>query len=128
MKLLSLDEILILHALVLSRYGGSAGVRDIGRLEAVVACQTQVVFGVELYDSLFDKVAAMVRGLVADHPFVDGNKRTAMLVGLTLVESNGYVFTARKGELEDFAVSVATDHLDIPAIAEWIETHSRAAS
>lgn len=122
---LTLEQILQLHALVLIRDGGSDGVRDIGRLESVVSAQHQVVFGEELYATVFTKAAALMRGIIGDHPFADGNKRTAMLAGLTLLEVDGYNFTAQRGELEDFSVRVATDHLDIDAIADWLECHSR---
>ena len=122
---LTLEQILQLHALVLIRDGGSDGVRDIGRLESVVSAQYQVVFGEELYATVFTKAAALMRGIIGDHPFIDGNKRTAMLAGLTLLEVNGYSFVVRRGELEDFAVRVATDHLDIDAIADWLKRHSQ---
>ena len=125
---LTLEQILQLHALVLVKDGGAGGVRDIGRLEAVVSVQHQVVFGEELYATVFTKAAALMRGIIGDHPFVDGNKRTAMLAGLTLLEVNGYGFVARRGELEDFAVGVATDHLDIDAIADWLKRHSQDVS
>ena len=122
---LTLGQILQLHALVLIRDGGSDGVRDIGRLESVVSAQHQVVFGKEVYATVFTKAAALIRGIIGDHPFTDGNKRTAMLAGLTLLEVNGYNFTAQRGELEDFAVRVATDHLDIDVIADWLKCHSQ---
>lgn len=123
MTTLTLEQLLELHALVIEQTGGSAGLRDLGRLEAALAAQTQSVFGEELYPSLVLKAAALIRGVVADYPFVDGNKRTAMLVGLTFLELNAKTFHAEKGEIEDFAVPVATDHLDVPAIAAWLEAH-----
>lgn len=122
---LTIEQILQLHALVLVKDGGADGVRDVGRLEAAVSTQHQVVFGEELYATVFAKVAALMRGIIGDHPFTDGNKRTAMLAGLTLLEVNGYNFTAQRGELENFAVRVATDHLDIDAIADWLKRHSQ---
>ena len=122
---LTLEQILQLHALVLVKDGGADGVRDVGRLEAAVSTQHQVAFGEELYATVFAKAAALIRGIIGDHPFTDGNKRTAMLAGLTLLEVNGYNFTAQRGELENFAVRVATDHLDIDAIADWLKRHSQ---
>lgn len=127
MQFLNLEQLLQIHALVLLRDGGADGVRDIGRLEAVVAVQHQEVFGEELYVGVHAKAAAIIRGVIGDHPFADGNKRTAMLSGLTLLEVNGYVFIAEPGELEDFAVSVATDHLSVEEIAAWLMSHSRAS-
>lgn len=125
---LTLEQILQLHALVLVKDGGADGVRDVGRLEATVSTQHQVVFGEELYATVFAKAAALMRGIVGDHPFTDGNKRTAILAGLTLLEVNGYNFIAQRGELENFAVRIATDHLDIDAIADWLKRHSRDVS
>ncbi len=124
MNALSLEQLLEIHALVVESTGGSIGLRDLGRLEAAIATQTQNVFGEELYPTIIDKAAAMIRGIIADHPFVDGNKRTAMLAGLTLLKVNHVQFRAESGEIEDFAVKVATHKLDIPAIVSWLHEHT----
>ena len=121
MKNLSLEQLLQLHVLVIRQSGGAEDLRDIGRLEAAIATQTQEVFGEELYKGTFQKAGAICRGIIADHPFIDGNKRTGMLAALTFIELNGYTFTAPQGMVEDFAVQVAVEHLDIPAIAAWLE-------
>jgi death-on-curing protein len=124
MNILSLEQLLEIHALVVEATGGSTGIRDLGRLEAAIAAQTQNVFGEELYPNTTDKAAALIRGIIADRPFVGGNKRTAMLVGLTFLESNRIDFEARLGEIEDFAVQIATDKLDIPVIVTWLHKHT----
>lgn len=69
---LTLEQLLALHVLVIQETGGSQGIRDLERLESAVAAQTQSVFGEELYPSLYEKAAAVIRGIIADHPFVDG--------------------------------------------------------
>src|SRR6266545_11759 len=119
MNILTLEQVLTLHAYVISQTGGSHGLRDLGRLEAVIAAQTQHVFGEEVYPGRYLKAAAILRGVIADHPFVDGNKRTAALSGLTFLKINRVKFLAERGELEDFAVKIATDHLAVAEIAEW---------
>jgi len=124
MNTITLGQLLQVHVLVASATGGSMGLRDLGRLEAAIATQTQTVFGEELYPSIFDKAAAMVRTIIADHPFIDGNKRTGMLTGLVLLEINSQQFIAKPSEVEDFAVSIAIDKLDIPAIASWLREHT----
>jgi death-on-curing protein len=126
MNVLSLEQLLEIHALVIEATGGGGGLRDLGRLEAAIAAQTQNVFGEDLYPNLIDKAAAMIRGIIADHPFVDGNKRTAMLTGLTLLKINGLKFVAKPGEMENFAVKVATDKLDVPSIIVWLNEHTSA--
>ncbi len=128
MKSITLDDLLEMHAIAIGRYGGATGVRDVGRLDAALSTQTQSVFGTELYVGLYEKAAAIMRGIIADHPFYDGNKRTGTLVALTFLELNGHRVVAKVGEVEDFAVSVATDHLDIPAIAAWLEANTIIAA
>jgi death-on-curing protein len=124
MKFLTIEQLLELHVLAI-QMGGSTGLRDLGRLESALASLRQEVFGEELYPTIFEKAAVLLRGVIADHPFVDGNKRTAMLASLTLLKINGYRFTIKEGELEDFAVQVAVEHVDIPVIAAWLKAHSK---
>lgn len=121
MIILTLEQLLEIHALLIEVTGGSTGLRDLGRLEAAIATQTQNVFGEELYSKIVDKAAAMIRGIIGDHPFVDGNKRTAMLTGLTFLAVNGITFAAKPGEIEDFAVEIATMQIDVPQISSWLQ-------
>ena len=125
MKLLTLEQLLELHVLAIAQSGGSDGLRDLGRLESAIAAQSQEVFGEELYQGVFEKAAALMRGIIADHAFVDGNKRTGSLAALTLLKINGNDPFIKPGELEDFAVKVAVEHLDIPVIAAWLKAHSK---
>ncbi len=128
MNYLFLEHLLEIHALVINETGGSDRLLDLGRLESVIATQTQNVFGEELYVTIHEKAAAIMRGIIADHPFADGNKRTASLAALTFSDINGHTFTAENGEIEDFAVKAATDHLDIPEIALWLKNHTARTS
>ena len=121
---LTLEQILELHTLVIGETGGSIGLRDLGRLEASIATQSQNVFGQELYPNIEDKAAAIIRSIIADHPFVDGNKRTALIAGLTFLNLNNVNFKFTYGEIEDYAVKVATEHLDIPQISIWLQIHT----
>jgi death-on-curing protein len=123
MKILSLEQLLEIHAFVVERTGGDVGLRDLGRLESAIAAQTQNVFGEDLYPGIIDKSAAIIRSIIADHPFVDGNKRTAILSGLTLLKLNDIIFSGRPGEIEDFAVKVAVERLDVTHIAQWLHGH-----
>jgi death on curing protein len=120
---LSLEEILRLHFQVIKDFGGSHGVRDEGRLQSVIAAPAQVVFGQEQYPSVYEKAAVYARNIIADHPFVDGNKRTAVTVCGIFLARTGHRLTAEPRALEDFAVQVATEHLDVPTIAAWLRAH-----
>lgn len=120
MKTLTIEQVLQFHAIILIKDTSADGVRDIGRLEAAVATQYQQVFGKELYPDAYMKAAAIMRGIIADHPFIDGNKRTAMLAGLALMELNGRLITAPIGAIEDVAVAIATDNKTVEQIAAWL--------
>lgn len=124
MKHLTVKDIELLHMQIIDASGGSQGIRDIGRVEAAVSTQHQVVFGQELYESIFSKSAALTRGIIADHPFIDGNKRTGIMAALTLLNLNSHdTSDLEDSELEDFAVKIATDHLSVEDIAVWLKSH-----
>ena len=118
---LTLQQLLKIHALLIAATGGSTGLRDLGRLEAAIATQTQNVFGEELYSKIVDKAAAIIRGLIGDRPFADSTKRTAMLTGLTFLAVNRITFAAKPGEIEDFAVEIASMQIDVPQILSWLQ-------
>jgi death-on-curing protein len=124
MRYLSEEEILLAHFKLIERYGGSHGVRNLDRVKSVTLAPSQEVFGQEQYPDIFEKAAVYVRNIIGDHPFADGNKRTAITVSVVFLQRNGYKFQAKKGELEDFAVRVATRHLDVSTIAAWLNSHS----
>lgn len=122
---LTIEEILRLHFQVIKDYGGSHGVRDEGRLLSVEQAPQLTVFGKEQYKTVLEKAAVYLHNIIADHPFVDGNKRTAVTAcGVFLIRNNKRLVASPK-ELEDLAVRIATDHLDVSAIAAWLEGRSK---
>lgn len=125
MNYFDIEELLLFHFKIVEDFGGSHGVRDEGRLESALAAPAQEVFGEALYPTLFEKAAVYMRALIADHPFVDGNKRTAVTMAVIFLNRCGYGLTATPKELEDFAVQVAVEHLEIPVIAAWLKAHSK---
>ncbi len=121
---ISLEEILRIHFQVIEDYGGSHGVRDEGRLKSVVNAPKQEVFGLEQYSSLFDKAAVYLRNIIGDHPFSDGNKRTAITICGIFLSRNGKQLNASPKNLEEFTISVATKHLSIKDISNWLQNNS----
>src|SRR5580698_3135301 len=114
----SAEEILRLHYQVIADFGGAHGVRDVERLKSVAVAPKQAVFGLGQYPSLWDKAAVYLRNIIGDHPFVDGNKRTALTVCGLFLARNGLKLTVEPSELENFIIEVATGHLDIREIAD----------
>ncbi len=76
--MISLDDILELHKRSIQDYGGASGIRDIGLLESAIARPFQIFEDKDLYMSPYEKAAALGESIIANHPFVDGNKRTGV--------------------------------------------------
>jgi len=121
---LALEEILQLHHKIIEDFGGSHSVREEQRLLSVVEAPKQSVFGQEQYPTIFEKAAVYLRNIIGDHPFSDGNKRTGVTVCGIFLKRNHEKLTATPKELEDFAVQVAVEHLDVSAVAAWLQAHS----
>ena len=124
-RYLSKKEILLAHFKLIERYGGSHGVRDLERIKSAVAAPAQEIFDVEQYPGVFEKAAVYARNIIGDHPFADSNKRTGITTAIIFLQHNGKKFTAKPGELEDFAVRIATGRSGIKTIAAWLKDHSR---
>jgi death-on-curing protein len=122
---LSLEEILRLHFQVIEDFGGSHGIRDESRLESVVQSPKQIIFGADQYPTIYDKTAVYIRNIIGDHPFSDGNKRTGITTAGVFLLRNGYTISASPEQLEDFAVRVAVDKLDIVEIANWLKNNTK---
>ncbi|HUM70888.1 MAG TPA: type II toxin-antitoxin system death-on-curing family toxin, partial [Chloroflexota bacterium] len=86
---LTAQQVLFIHARLIATTGGEHGVRDIGLLESAVARPQATFDGVELYPDLFHKAAALMESLAQNHPFVDGNKRTAITATAMFLRRNG---------------------------------------
>lgn len=121
---LNLEEILRLHFQVIEDFGGSHSVRNEGRLKSVVEAPRQDVFGKQQSKSIFEKAAVYLRNIIGDHPFTDGNKRTAITVCGIFLSRNGINITAGARDLEDFAKKVSTEHTAITTIAGWLASDS----
>lgn len=128
MRLLTEEEVLYLHHRLIEETGGSHGVRDLNLLLSAIQTPISGFGDEEFYPSLFEKAAVLMRSIVQNHPFVDGNKRTGISAAIMTVSLNNYILTASQQEFEDYAVFVATDHPSIEAIAAWFQEKSREIS
>lgn len=116
---LSLDQVNDLHAAQIEHYGGSAGLRDRGVLEAALARPAMTFAGEDLYPDTAAKAAAMMHSLVTNHPYVDGNKRVGAHAALLFLAVNGYRAEIRSEELVEITLTVARGELDAEALAIW---------
>ncbi len=117
---LTLDEVLALHADQVERYGGAAGVRDLGLLESALAAPRAACGGEYLHGSLPEMAAAYLFHVVRNHPFVDGNKRAGLAAAIAFLGLNGLWLEADPGELAEAVLGVAEGSTSKSALAELI--------
>ena len=127
MEYLTTNEVILLHARLIQRTGGSRGVRDMGLLESALARPQATFDGADLYPDLWTK-AALTHSLAQNHPFVDGNKRTALTAMGVFLELNSYRLTASKEDAVDLLHRVVAGRIDLQELAVWLRTHSQAES
>lgn len=124
MRYLSAEQVLFIHARLITETGGLHGMRDVGLLRSAVERPRATFDGKDLYRGLFPKAAALMESLIGNHPFLDGNKRTAISAAGLFLMLNGYELTASQRELEAFTLEMAFRKIDIKAAAEWFRSHS----
>lgn len=118
----SVQDVLDVHHEVLLEGEGVPGVLQRGPLEAVIE---RTRWGPFESGDLSERAAYLVRGIASDHPFVDGNKRTAYQAVDLFLRENGDEIDAGKDEIIETMVSIARGYLDIEAIQTWIDQHKR---
>lgn len=125
MNYLSAQDILVLHARIIAKIGGSQGIRDIHLLGSLLERPKTSFGGKEQFPTVFEKTATYLDSLAKYHVFVDGNKRTALAASARFLFINGYKMTVSNEEAEKFILRVATERLEIKEIAAWFHSHSQ---
>jgi death-on-curing protein len=112
------EDCLAIHQMMLSRHGGRAGVRDDGLLESAL-CRPRNLFAYG-FATLPELAASYAAGIILDHPFVDGNKRTGFMLAATFLELNGMRFHATEESVVRMTLGLAGGKLDQGAYAAWL--------
>lgn len=126
MIFISKEQALVLHAELIRLFGGSPGLRDEGMLDAALATPVRTFDGRPLYPTIAHKAARLAFGLVANHPFVDGNKRLGVHVMLVTLALNDIQIEADDAELVALGLSLAKGAISASALAEWIRARGVA--
>lgn len=115
--------LLILHAESIAEHGGGDGIRDEGLLESALArAQNLAVYGTPDVAQL---AAAYGFGVARNHPFVDGNKRAALLATGLFLTLNGWRLTASQAEATLTILALAAGDLSEDAYADWLRQHTQ---
>jgi death-on-curing protein len=117
-------DVLAIHDRLLALHGGASGSRDRGLLESALARPRQH-YAYADSAGIVEMAGLYTAGVVRNHPFVDGNKRTGFLIGILFVELNGFEFKAREDEATQAVTSLAAGTLDEAGYSAWLRENVR---
>lgn len=120
---LTLDEVLAIHADQVERYGGIAGVRDLGLLESALAAPQAAFGGQLLHPTVEEMAGAYLFHLVKNHPFADGNKRVGLAAALAFLGLNDLRLDAEEDEVVELVLAVAAGEAGKPEVAVFLRAH-----
>jgi death on curing protein len=114
--------VIAMHGELIAEHGGSPGIRDAGLLSSALARpQNQATYS---KPSVFDLAAAYAFGVIRNHPFLDGNKRTGFLAACVFLDLNGWELMASEAEAVAAVLALTTGEMDEAAFAGWLKTNS----
>ena len=123
-RFLTLEEVLEIHQDQIARYGGSAGVRDIGLLDSAVKSPAASFGGEFLLNGIFEMAATYLFHLVKNHAFIDGNKRVGTAAALTFLQLNGISIREHEPALSELVLGVAKGDVDRAGVVAYLESHA----
>ncbi len=126
MRFVTIDEVLAIHDRMLAVGGGRSGIHDFLLLHSAIERPKAQFGGKYLYPSLWQTAAALLQSLVKNHPFADGNKRTAYFSAVRCLRKNGYLLEPRaEGKIVRLMVKVGMAEMTIKQIASWLKKNSK---
>lgn len=120
------DVVIAIHAEQISAHGGSHGIRDTGLLSSALA-RPKNKHTYTKTPSAFDLAASYAAGIILNHPFVDGNKRTGFLCAYVFLDLNGWNLAASEVEAVDAVLALATREIDESGFSNWLREHAIAS-
>jgi death on curing protein len=121
---LTVEQVIFIHNRSVEKFGGAYGIRDKGLVESAIALPMASFGGRDLYRDIYSKVAALGHSILFNHPFIDGNKRTAFTSMDLFLKENGLIISAGDDECEHMILNVINKIYDDKKLAEWLENNS----
>jgi death on curing protein len=125
MKKLDPAQVLYLHSLMSNATGGSSGLRDKAALKSAIYHSYASFEGKDLYTTVEEKGTRQAYGIIRNHPFINGNKRTGLFVMLVFLELNNIKLSFTQSELVDLGIGIAEGKIDSEQIKKWILKHKK---
>lgn len=120
----TLQDIYKLHTQLENAFVLSSGVRDENLLASAVNTPFQTFMGNDLYPSIYDKAAQLCYGIANNHPFTDGNKRTALHSMYVYLIINGFDIMATQQDVENMIIDVASGNMTNVELAQWLQKNT----
>lgn len=120
----TIQDICELHTQLDEAFILSSGIRDKSLLASAVNAPFQTFMGNDLYPSIYDKAAQLCYGIANNHPFTDGNKRTALHSMYVYLIINGFDITASQQEVENLIINVAAGNMTNVELAQWLRDNT----
>lgn len=120
--MIELRDVLNIHNILIDKFGGSKGVREQGTLESAINRPFATFDNQDLYPTPSDKAAAILESILINHPFVDGNKRTAYVLMRLILLDNGLDLVAHQDDKYKMVISASTGDMRFEDIRSWIQS------
>ncbi len=122
-EFLQIAEILEIHQILIDLFGGMPGIRDEGLLESALSQPQATFFGELLHPTIHEQAAAYLYHIAKNHPFLDGNKRTAYGAMETFLRLNGYNLDLSNEQAYNMVMQVAQGEMSKEALSSLLEQH-----
>mgnify|MGYP002716735421 CR=1 FL=1 len=126
-EFLEMGDVLDIHHALISRFGGTPGIRDSGLLESALSQPKATFFGELLHPTIHSQAAAYLYHIAKNHPFLDGNKRTALGAMEAFLRLNGYNLDLSDDEEYNMVISVAIGEMTKEELSVFLEKHIQVA-
>jgi len=123
-KHLSIEQIVYIHDEMIKTFGGRPYIHDFTMLHSAVERPKATFDQKDLYPSVLGKGAALIHSLISNHPFDDGNKRTALTSCAAFLFQNGYLLKFTKKEAIEFTLGIDNHSYSFENIASWLKSHT----
>ena len=121
--MIDLKTVESIHNILIDKFGGGKGIRDLGALEASLARPYATFDQKDLYPAPIDKAAAIFESLIINHPFVDGNKRSVYVLMRLILLADNLDIIASQNEKYNFVISASKGEIRFDQIKEWLNLH-----
>ena len=121
---LLLRDILNFHSDLERQFVLLPGIRNIGLLESAISTAFQSFGGCDLYPTVYEKAAQLCRGIAKNHPFIDGNKRTALHCMFIYLKANGYIINATLEEKKFLIIDIASGEKSYEDVVNWLRMYA----